>query len=268
MQLLRACALELFGSFLLIYVSGWTFTFTRDAMRGDVRTSVFISAACCSTVVGLFSYASIGISKITLNPIMTLCFMLTRHLKLFFGAAMIIAQFLGAFLSSWLLKEMFDRHDLRDSAVRYGDSYSNTIIQDRQRENKYASTCAVEGMAVMILTILTLFPLEQYSKDYILRILGQAMGTFLGILSVQNTTGAALGPLRVYPQSLFDDNSRFKGFWVYWVGPLIGMIIGILITSFMMGKNLFGVVPGVEQTDEEELVRDSQAIIVQPDAAK
>lgn len=260
MALLRAFALELFGSFLLIYVSAWTFTYTRDSNKGDNRTSVFISAASCATIIGLFSYAGSGISKVTLNPIVTLCYILTKNLRLFSGLLLIIAQFGGAFLSSWLLKVMFDKHDLRDSKVKFGDSYSNVIIKDNKDERRFSSTCAIEGMAMLILIILALFSMVQYPRDHILRVLGLTVGSFLGILSVQNTTGASLGPLRVFPQSILNSDIFFKGFWVYWTGPIVGMLVGTIITSFLMAKNLFGIV-----VIGDEMVKDDATTNEEPE---
>lgn len=261
LKLLRAIILEIIGTTILTYAGGWCYIYTNrlsgvDPVSG-VRLPTFLSAATSATIVGLFAYAATGIEKVMLNPMPTIAMMLTKQMKVYNGLLMILGQIAGAFGGASLLYLQNYKSDLHD-ILDYKTSYPNNLIQ-YQDGIKYASSTAVEGISTMFLCVFVLFAVVHYPKDTILRVLAASFGTFIGMASTQNVSGGSLGPLRVFPAAIINNNTFFKGFWIYLVGPTIGMFLAIILCSLFEGTILFGAtLTGEVPTDKEEVMLEYQ----------
>mgnify|MGYP005853880933 CR=1 FL=1 len=70
----------------------------------------------------------------------------------------------------------------------------------------------------------------------------------LGVLGGGNITGAAMNPARAFGSAVW--GSGFEHGWVYWVGPLLGGLLGTLVSDWIYqgvkndrGKKAQGSVP-------------------------
>ena len=244
LRVIRALVLEILGSAILAYAGGWSYLYTnklKGAMnpRTGFKQPTFLSAATSSSIIGLFAFAGTGIEKVMLNPMATLALMLTKQIRFFVGILFIAGQFVGAFAGAALLEWVINSSSIHDR-LDYNFTYPSVLIQDRKGEKKFMSTITVEGMATLFLVIFVLFAHVQWPKESFVRVLAVALGHFIGMASIQNVSGGSLGPLRVFPSCLLTKN-WFNGWWVYLVGPFVGMLLAIILCSFFVGKNLFGV---------------------------
>ena len=63
---------------------------------------------------------------------------------------------------------------------------------------------------------------------------------FFGIACFGPITGGAFNPARVFGPSLIGGELFMSGFWIYYLGPIIGGILGALVYHFIFRKQYSG----------------------------
>lgn len=229
------------ATLLLINGSGGKATFTM-ADLGMIGLAFAVAIAAMVYTIG-------HISGCHINPAVTLAFAFTKRISWSEAGVYILAQFVGALLGALGI------------ALIFGVSAASTIGLGPTNFNE-ASTSYLQAIAIEIVgTFLLLFVIMGTAVD------GRApagwAGLIIGLIVAGEVivmgpiTGPSLNPARTFGpallQVLFGGTYNLAHLIVYFVGPIIGAVLGVVAYDFMtrvrvMGSSELG---GVEKTAVE-----------------
>jgi MIP family channel proteins len=170
-------------------------------------------------VVAAMIYSTGHLSGAHLNPAVSLAFALTRHFPVrdlfpYWGA-----QLAGATLAALTLRLLFGQTAHLGATLPRGPAWQSLIL---------------EG----ILTFFLMFVIMAMATDS--RAVGQsaalAIGATVGLeaLFAGPISGASMNPARSFGPALV--SGLFTHHWIYWVGPLLGALLGAVTYERLKGS--------------------------------
>eukprot|EP01095_Lingulamoeba_sp_RSL-Kostka_P003584 TRINITY_DN14565_c0_g1_i1.p1 TRINITY_DN14565_c0_g1~~TRINITY_DN14565_c0_g1_i1.p1 ORF type:complete len:257 (-),score=39.08 TRINITY_DN14565_c0_g1_i1:33-803(-) len=217
---------EFIGTLIVIFVSSCVVVVTR---KSELETLDYVSESRTVNIAlatGL-SYSVVYFSLkrlplLHLNPIVTLCAILTKKIAILQGLFYFLAQFLGGLTSSLLVLAIAnDDPTLGSPDIGNGVSQFQAMIMEA------------------ILSFLYIFVMYSVTFDVLLD--SKMAPLAIGFVFVTNVligyqiSGACMNPIRAFSTTLLIGKSHYWAIqWIYWVGPLIGGAIAICLFEFVL----------------------------------
>ncbi|MEM4416959.1 MAG: aquaporin [Nitrososphaerota archaeon] len=215
MVVLRKFLAELVGTFLLVFVG---------SMAVDVSSSLVEVALAHGLTLMAMVYVIGPVSGCHINPAITVSLMVFRKVKPVDGVAYIVFQLLGASLAGFLHAVI-----LPGSGTFYGLTLPGGAINGD------------EGLALLVEAVATFsLGFAVYMAAVSGRVNDAVSGLVIGltlsgaILAVGPLTGASLNPARTFGPALASGN--FTAHWVYWIGPILGGLVGMAAARAVAGE--------------------------------
>jgi aquaporin Z len=209
---LRRGVAEFVGTFALIFIGG----------GAGVAVSLYSPTAGGLVAVALANGLAIGIMVTNLghisgghfNPSITLGFLATRRITVQLAVVYWVSQLLGAISAAFILRYLFSR-----AAVAAGAAPAPHVT---------------DGKAFVLELIMTFFLVWAVwatavdARGAFKAIAGLAIGLTItmDVLMGGGATGAAMNPARAFGPELA--GNVWSGWWIYWVGPIVGALIASL----------------------------------------
>jgi MIP family channel proteins len=209
----RHFAAEFIGTFALVFVG--SATIITSPMLSQQAAVVNIAFAH-GLILAVMVTATMRISG-HFNPAVTAAFLVTRRIEPMMGVVYWIAQFSGAVIAAYALKALYPDKIIAVTQLG-GQSISIDI--------GLTQAIALEAIATFFLVFVIWGTAVDPKAP---KVGGFAIGLTLtaGILSIGPLTGGSLNPARSFGPALV--MQRFEGQAAYWIGPLLGGIIGGLL---------------------------------------
>ena len=206
-------AAEFIGTFALVFAGPGAVVINAYSNGGVTSLGIGLSFGL---VVGVMIYAIGHISGAHINPAVTLAFTATRHFPLRDVPGYIVAQLCGAVAASLLTRALYGNvAHLGVTLPNYG------VLQ----------ALALEAA----LTFFLMFVIMAVATD--VRAEGQAaalaIGGYVGLAATfaGPIAGASMNPARSFGPALV--SSTWTAWWVYWIGPVCGALLGALAYQFV-----------------------------------
>ncbi|XP_003216987.1 lens fiber major intrinsic protein [Anolis carolinensis] len=220
----RAIFAEFFGT--LIYVLFGLGVSLRSVM-GPLN---ILQVALAFGLVAATMVQSLGhVSGAHINPAVTVAFLLSAQLSLFRAVFYVAAQVLGG---------------VAGAAVLYG--ITPVALRGNLALNTLHPSVNV-GQAILVEIFLTLqfvlciFATYDERRNHRMGSVALAVGLSLtlGHLFGMHYTGAGMNPARSFAPAIITRN--FVNHWVYWVGPVIGGVLGGFLYDFILCPRMRGI---------------------------
>ena len=198
---------ETIGTFALVFC-GTGAIVINDVTSGTVsHVGVAITFGLIVTVM-IYSFGNISGAHI--NPAVSIAFSFTDRFEKKRLVGYIIAQLLGAFLASGILKILFQDHPHLGSTIPFGDWHQSFIL---------------EIILTYFLMIVILFVSQNKSVSHFT---GIAVGAtvMLEAMFAGPITGASMNPARSIAPAIVSGN--ISDLWIYIAAPIIGAILASL----------------------------------------
>ena len=221
---LRKSVAELVGTFALVFVGAGSII-ANEFSGGQVG---LLGIALAHGLVLAIAISATGhISGGHINPVVTICFLITRRLGVTTAIYYVVAQFVGAVLAALLLRVIFPESAWAAESVKLGTPLVASEIS-------FATAVLVE----LVLTFFLVFAIFGTAGDPQgpKGIAGFGIGLVLvfDILVGGPLTGAAMNPARTFGPALagvyWDDHL------VYWIGPLIGGLAAAVLYRYVLQR--------------------------------
>lgn len=232
MDVLRRAAAEFVGTFALVFVgAGAVLVAAPDTGAGNLDV-----ALAYGLVVGVMASAVGHISGGHFNPAVTLGFLVTGRLSPVLAGAYWAAQFVSAVAAAALLKWIFPsdvQGTLGSPAVGPGIEPEAALI--------------IEAILTFFL-VWVIFATAADPRGTFKSIAGLAIGftITMDILLAGPLTGAAMNPARAFGPELL--SNTWDDFWIWYVGPLAGGVLGALAYEWLYLRPLRPPVVGPPET--------------------
>lgn len=218
-QLRNRLLAEFFATLILVVCGcGGIIVESQHGSLGQLGVS-----AIFGTVVTIM-IASVGhISGAHINPAVTLSFAATRHFPWRQVPPYVAAQLLGAATGAWLLKLLFGDGTPLGATVPSG------------------SVAQALGFEILLTAIL-MFVIMAVATDT--RAVGElaaiAIGATVGLNALWGgpISGASMNPARSLGPALV--SGTWQAHWIYWLGPLLGGLIGALAYQWIRSEDPSG----------------------------
>ncbi|ELT96865.1 hypothetical protein CAPTEDRAFT_120819 [Capitella teleta] len=195
-ELLCGLVYVLFGCGSFVYV-GYS-----AAQTLVIAVSFGLSAAILVVCVG-------GISGGVCNPALTLGLLVTRNISVTRATTYFIAQIIGSLCGAAILYAL-------SSADHVVSGHLGALSPHPQMTP--AQCFGVEFMATLLVTMTTLAAGDDSKSFYV------GCSIVAAHLFALPYTGCGLNPARCLAPAIF--TGRWSNHWVYWIGPLLGGVIG------------------------------------------
>jgi aquaporin TIP len=229
-SLLRRSVAEFVGTFTLIFIGGGA---------GIVSSQDIVAIALANGLAIGIMVSNLGhISGGHFNPAITAGFVATRRINPALAVAYWASQLLGATAAAFLLRWLFT-----ETFVRLGAT---------------PSPHTTDGKAIVLEAVMTFFLLWAVwatavdSRGAFKAIAGLAIGLTITIdvFVGGRVTGAAMNPARAFGPELASNS--WTGWWIYWVGPIVGGLIAALAYEYLYLRPLAPSVVGPPDSGVEE----------------
>ena len=192
----------------------------------SVNSIIMISLAH-GAAIGLMVYTFGHVSGAHINPAVTISMLVTRRISIIDGIGYIVFQIIGAIAAAFSLKAILP--DI-GSKVNFGVQGGPSALLNND---------AISGLGVeIILTffLVTVIFMTAVHKKAAAGIHGISIGGMIFLLHLVGVplTGASMNPARTLGPAIASGFWEFH--WIYWVGPIIGGIIGGLIMNYVFVK--------------------------------
>jgi aquaporin TIP len=216
-DMLRRGVAEFIGTFTLIFIGG----------GAGIAVGIYSPTGGNLVAVALANGLAIGIMVSNLghisgghfNPAITLGFLTTRRITASLAGVYWASQLLGAVAAAFILRSLTSRHAVRKGAIPIPHT--------------------TDGKAFVFELILTFFLVWAVwatavdARGAFKAIAGLAIGLTITIdvLMGGRFTGAAMNPARAFGPELA--GKLWTGWWVYWIGPIVGAILASGLYEFL-----------------------------------
>ncbi len=203
---------ELIGTFALVFC-GTGAIIINDVTSGSV--SHVGVAVTFGLIVMTMIYTFGSISGAHINPAVSIAFSLTDRFDKKDLFPYIIAQLIGAFLASGVLRILFQEHDYLGATFPYGAWHQTFILE-------------------IILTYFLMLVIIFVSQNKaVTQFTGFAVGAtvLLEAMFAGPITGASMNPARSIAPAIVSGN--MTELWMYILAPIIGAILASLTWRFM-----------------------------------
>jgi len=206
---------ELIGTFALVFCG------TGAIVINDVASGTVSHVGIAITfglIVAVMIYTFGGISGAHINPAVSIAFSVTYKFEKKYLLGYIIAQLLGAFLASGILKLLFLEHENLGATLPNGNWQQSFIL---------------EIILTYLLMIVILFVSQNKSVN---QFTGLAVGAIvlLEAMFAGPITGASMNPARSISPAVVSGN--VSELWIYIIAPIIGAILASLTWNLMEEK--------------------------------
>ena len=210
---LRKYVAECLGTFFLVF-AGTGAIIINEVSHGDV-TPVGIGLTF-GLVVMVLIYAIGPISGAHFNPAVTFAFAATRHFPMRQVPAYILSQLVGASAASFVLLFLFNNVAHLGATLPVGSEGQSLALE-------------------FLLTFLLMFVIMSVatgSKE-VGQMAGLAIGSTVGLEAIfaGPICGASMNPARSFGPALV--GAFYDHHWIYWLGPLLGALLGALAYEYL-----------------------------------
>ena len=203
---------ELIGTFALVFC-GTGAIVINDVTNGSVSHVGIAITFGLIVMAMIYSFGPVSGSHI--NPAVTIAFSLTDRFDRKDLLPYLIAQLLGAFLASGVLRYLFQEHENLGATFPYDD---------------WGQTFILEVILTYFLMLVILFVSQ--NKETV-GMTGIAVGgiVLLEAMFAGPITGASMNPARSIAPAVVSGN--IEELWIYILAPIIGAILASLTWLFM-----------------------------------
>tara|TARA_B100000475_G_scaffold8885_1_gene7314 strand:+ start:157 stop:870 length:714 start_codon:yes stop_codon:yes gene_type:complete len=227
----RAWLAEAIATFALVFF-GPLSVILSAAWFGDglsTEAIIFISLGHGGIIV-LMVYAFGHVSGAHINPAVTIPMMILKKIGVKDGIGYILFQIMGAILATLTLQALFPEIGKK---VFWGAHGGPSELLG----NSMMSGLAVEIILTFFLLVVIFMTVVHNKAPK--QIYGGAIGGMVFLLHLVGVplTGASMNPARSFsPAVVAGDTGLWEVQWLYWVGPIIGGIIGAVVMHYIFTK--------------------------------
>ncbi|XP_064639938.1 aquaporin-4-like [Lineus longissimus] len=207
-QFWKAVRCEFLVTMLLIFVGCGSWTHSDNSSIRELKI-----ALCFGLAVATLVQCVGHISGAHLNPAVTMAMLVTRNLSILRAIFYMIAQCVGGIAGAGIL------YGLTPNAT-----YHSLGVASVRDDMPLAQAFGMEFMITFIMVFTVFANVDPRRADMGSRSLAIGLSYTLGNLLALNTTGACMNPARALGPALV--MNIWKHQWLYWIGPLLGGIIG------------------------------------------
>jgi aquaporin TIP len=232
MDVFRRSAAEFVGTFALVFVGAGAVIVAAPAAGAGI-TEV---ALAHGLVIAVMASAVGHISGGHFNPAVTLGFLVTGRLSPVLGLSYWVAQFGGAVAAAPLLRWIF----AEDVEAGLGAPALGPGIEPE-------AALIIEAILTFFL-VWVVFATAADPRGTFKSIAGLAIGLTItfDVLMAGPITGAAMNPARAFGPQLLQNS--WDDFWIWYVGPLAGGVLGALAYEWLYLRPLRPAVVGPPET--------------------
>ncbi len=225
-EMVRRYVAEFVGTFMLVFMGT-----TARAIAGDTSNpaGILMVHFTFGLTILVMIYTLGYISGAHFNPAITFGFALSRHFPWRYVVPYWIAQFLGAICASFIESLVVSS---RAMAVHFG---ANRPVD---------GTTILQALGVeIILSFLLMFVnmgVATDKRNYRM-VCGLAVGFTVLIcgLAGNSLSGGSMNPARSFGPAVFGGPEVLSQYWIYIVGPAIGMTIAALLFEYLRGSQQY-----------------------------
>lgn len=178
-------------------------------------------------VIGLMVYTFGHVSGAHINPAVTIPMIITRRIGIIDGIGYIVFQIIGGITAAFSLKAILPELGAK---VNFGVQGGPSDLLNND---------AMAGLGAEIIFtffLVTVIFMTAVHKKAAAGIHGISIGGMIFLLHLVGVplTGASMNPARTLGPAIASGFWEFH--WIYWVGPIIGGIIGGLIMNYVFVK--------------------------------
>ena len=217
-ELVGTALLVLVGLSLVILMFGTGSPFVRMVPDEGVRR--LITGFLFGSTGALIALSPVGrVSGAHINPVVTLAFWLMRKMPVRDAAGFVLAQLVGAILGSVpLLVWGAMGRSVAFGATLPGEGYSTRIVL----MGEVVTTAALIAGLCVFLGFRRLRPFTPGMFPFLYAFMVWAEAPISG---TSTNPARSLGPSVV--------SGAWQGWWIYWVGPVLGTLVAVLAMSFL-----------------------------------
>lgn len=207
---------EIVGTFSLVFCGTGAIIINQEA--GGVITHMGI-AMTFGLIVAAMIFALGDVSGAHLNPAVTLSFAVAKRFPFTEVIPYIIAQSIGAFAASGLLKGCFPENEFLGATIPAGSEMQSFIF---------------EVILTMIL-VMVIFNVSTGAKEKGITA-AIAIGGVVGLeaMFAGPICGASMNPIRSISPAVV--SMHLEHLWVYILAPVIGALLGVFIHQILYKK--------------------------------
>lgn len=239
----QALIMEAIGVFALCYVGGWS---VQWAIEGAANVTAV--ALAHGFVLGLFIYLGASISGGHYNPAVTFSLFLTGYVTVETCIKYIISQIVGSFVAGFVL---FLMRPTIFAKTRDARQLGHPSLPD-DVDTSVGFCCEAIAGGMLVLCVMSAGVHKKAPEATTATMVGASL--LLGVLSIGNTTGAALNPCRVLGPAFFSGRVFERGALVYYFGPIVGGAVAALQYKFFFMEY------GKSVTIADETIREEENI--------
>ncbi|KAL7989658.1 lens fiber major intrinsic protein-like [Crotalus tigris] len=213
----RAVFAEFFGTMFYVFFG------LGASLRWIVGPLNVLQVALAFGLVAATMVQSLGhVSGAHINPAVTMAFLLGSQLSLFRAVFYVVAQVLGGLAGAAVL------YGVTPTALR-GNLGLNTM-----HPSINVSQATIVEIILTLQFVLCVFATYDERRNGRMGSVALAVGfsLTLGHLFGMYYTGAGMNPARSFAPAVITRN--FTNHWVYWVGPIIGGLMGAFLYDFIL----------------------------------
>ena len=211
---------EALGTFALCYVGGWSVEWSMNN-----QASVTAVALAHGFVLGLFVYLGASISGGHLNPAVTIALCITGYHKVQDAIMYVLAQLGGSIVAGVCLFILRPNFMLESKQSLLGHPSLPPNV-----EPIIGFLCEAIATGMLVLCVFSAGIHKKAPEAVVGTMVGASL--VLGVLSIGNTTGAALNPARVFGPAILSGRVGERGHMIYYFGPISGGIVAALFYKF------------------------------------
>ena len=215
----RPYVAEAMGTFVLTFAGSSALALARLGQLNVVEVALAHGLALMAMV-----YALGHISGTHINPAVTISMVVTGKMGWPKGAGYIAAQVVGAILAGAVLRYLF------------ADFVTETHLGTTQVTEELGTGRALVVEIVTTAFLVTVIFGAAVHKKATPGFAGLAIGLTLAlsILAVGPISNGSLNPARTFGPALLA--SHWDDQWIYWVGPVLGGLIGAMLYTSLLGQ--------------------------------
>lgn len=217
----QALIMEALGVFALCYVGGWAVEWSIEG-----QASVTAVALAHGFVLGLFVFLGASISGGHYNPAVSFSLFLLGYMKLEECIKYILAQIGGSFMAGLVL---FLMRPQIFSTTRDARQLGHPSLPD-DVDTAIGFSCEAIAAGTLVLSVMAAGVHKKAESTTVAFMVGCSL--LIGVLSIGNTTGAALNPCRVIGPAFFSGRLIERGSLVYYFGPVVGGAVSAMLYKF------------------------------------
>lgn len=212
---------EFFGTFALVFIGGGSIMMVQQT---GTQAGLLPVALAHGIILAVVVSATMNISGGQLNPAVTTALLAARRISATQAGVHIVAQFAGAIAAAMALKFLIPSAVF--AATRGGG-------QSIALDVTMAQAIGLETIATFFLMFVIYGTAVKSDAP---KLGGFAIGLTIAadILAIGPLTGASMNPARSFGPALAA--GVWEGQVVYWVGPVLGAILAMLVWEFGLMK--------------------------------